>query len=198
MPKHVDHDLRREELASAAFRVVSRSGLDGASLRLVSQEAGWSIGSMRYYFATKTELLVFALRHVGDRIEQRIARLSKQRTALERLREVVDELLPLDEGRRAEANVYVAFLARATVAPELAPVAEGTWRQLHEPLVAHVSAAMLSGELGSDLDAEREASRLHALIDGLTLHLLTAPDGNPPQLVRAVIDQHLDGLRMRS
>lgn len=195
MPKRVDHDLRREELAEAAFRVVARGGVDGASLRLVSQEAGWSIGSMRHYFATKAELLVFALRHAADRIEERIAGLPADRTPLEHLREVAAELLPLDAGRREEAKVYVAFLARATVDRDLAPAAEAAWRQLHEPLAAHVAAAAHSGELDSDLDAEREASRLHALIDGLTLHVLTAPDAAPPDLARAVIDRHLDALR---
>lgn len=191
----VDHDRRRRELAEAAFRVVARTGVDGASLRLVSQAAGWSIGSMRYYFATKGELLVFALRHAADRIEERIAALPAARTPLEHLREVTAELLPLDAARREEAQVYVAFLARATVDPDLASVAEETWLQLHEPLVGHFAAAMRSRELAADLDAEREASRLHALIDGLGLHLLTAPRNFPPDLAIAAVEEHVTALR---
>lgn len=195
MPKRVDHDSRRLELTEAAFRVVARAGVDGASLRLVSQEAGWSIGSMRYYFATKGELLVFALRHAADRIEERIAALPADSTPLEHLREVAAELLPLDAARREEAQVWLAFLARATVDPELAPVAEETWRQLHEPLVGQVATAIRSGELAPDLDAEREASRLHALIDGLALHVVTAPTSAPPELARAAVEDHLSALR---
>jgi len=195
MPKQVDHDDRRRELAEAAFRVVARTGVDGASLRLVSQEAGWSIGSMRHYFATRSELLAFALRHAAHRIEDRIAALPAEHTPLEHLREVAAELLPLDAARREEAQVYVAFLARATVAPDLAPMAGETWRRLHEPLVRHVAAAIRSGERAGDLDPEREASRLHALIDGLTLHVLTAPGNAPPELARAAVEDHLTALQ---
>ena len=150
---------------------------------------------MRHYFASKAELLVFAMQHAGDRVERRIAGLPAGHSGLEHLSEVAVELLPLDDPRREEAKVYVAFLARATVDSDLAPVSEATWSRLHEPLAAHIAAAMRGGELSGDLDAEREANRLHALIDGLTLHLLTAPDAAPVRLARVAIDDHLDALR---
>jgi AcrR family transcriptional regulator len=195
MPKRVDHEGRRRELAEAVFRVVAREGLDGASLRLVAQEAGWSIGSMRHYFATKAELLAFALRHAAERIEERIRRLPGGGTELERLREVVAELLPLDAARREEALVWLAFIARAVVDPTLAPGAEDVWRQLHDPLVRRLEAAVGQGELPAHLDPEREAVRLQALIDGLVVHLVSAPGHAPPQLATAVIDDHLAALR---
>jgi AcrR family transcriptional regulator len=194
MPKRVDHERRRRELAEAVFRVVAREGLDGASLRLVAEEAGWSIGSMRHYFATKAELLAFALRHAAERIEERIGRLPRGGTELERLREVVAELLPLDAARREEALVWLAFIARAVVDPTLAPGAEDVWRQLHEPLVRRLEAAVGQGELPANLDPEREAVRLQALIDGLVVHLVSAPGHAPPELATAVIDDHLAAL----
>jgi AcrR family transcriptional regulator len=195
MPKRVDHERRRRELAEAVFRVVAREGLDGASLRLVAEEAGWSIGSMRHYFATKAELLAFALRHAAERIEERIGRLPGGGTELERLREVVAELLPLDAARREEALVWLAFIARAVVDPTLAPGAEDVWRQLHEPLVRRLEAAVGRGELPAHLDPEREAVQLQALIDGLVVHLVSAPGHAPPELATAVIDDHLATLR---
>jgi AcrR family transcriptional regulator len=195
MPKRVDHQQRRRELADAVWRVVAREGLDGTSLQLVANEAGWSIGSLRYYFASKADLLVFALGHAADRIEQRIGRLPPGGTALGRLRAVLAELLPLDAARREEALVWLAFIARATVDPDLAPVAEDVWRQLHDPLVARLTEAVQAGELPAQLDPELEATRLQALIDGLVVHLVSAPHHAPPQLALAVVDHHLAALR---
>jgi AcrR family transcriptional regulator len=194
MPKQVDHDRRRRELAEAACRVIAREGVDGASLRLVGKEAGWSIGSMRHYFATKGELLAFALRHAAERIEERIERLPAGASPLSRLREVLAELLPLDVARREEALVWLAFLAKAAVDPGLAPFAEDVWRQLHEPLVRRVEATIRSGELPVHLDPEREATRLQALLDGLVVHLLTAPNSVRPRVALAAIEHHLAAL----
>ncbi len=50
MPKIVDHDARREEIAQALWRVVRRDGIRAASVRTVAAEAGWSAGAVRYYF----------------------------------------------------------------------------------------------------------------------------------------------------
>jgi AcrR family transcriptional regulator len=150
---------------------------------------------MRHYFATKAELLAFALGHAAERIEERIGRLPGGGTELERLREVVAELLPLDAARREEALVWLAFIARAVVDPTLAPGAEDVWRQLHEPLVRRLEAAVGQGELPAHLDPEREAVRLQALIDGLVVHLVSAPGHAPPELATAVIDDHLAALR---
>jgi AcrR family transcriptional regulator len=196
MPKRVDHQQRRRDLADAVWRVVAHNGLDGTSLQLVADQAGWSIGSLRHYFATKDELLVFALGQAGDRIEERIGRLPASRTALGRLRAVVAELLPLDTARREEALVWLAFIARATADPVLAPVAEDVWRQLHDPLAARITEAMRSGELPAQIEAECEATRLHALIDGLAVHMVSAPRRTPPELALMVVDHHLATLRV--
>src|SRR5258707_1091431 len=61
MPKEVDHSGRRRELADAACRVIARNGLAGTTLADVAEESGWSIGSIRYYFPTKDELVASAL-----------------------------------------------------------------------------------------------------------------------------------------
>jgi AcrR family transcriptional regulator len=196
MPKRVDHQQRRRELADAVWRVVAHQGLDGTSLQLVADQAGWSIGSLRHYFASKADLLVFALRHAGDRIEQRIARLPASGAALGQLRAVVAELLPLDTARREEALVWLAFIARATTDPTLGPVAEDVWRQLHDPLVARITDAIGRGELPAHIDAEREATRLQALIDGLVVDMVSAPRQVPPELALAVVDHHLAALRV--
>jgi AcrR family transcriptional regulator len=59
------------------FRVIRRDGVDQASLRAVATEAGLVIGSVRHYFATHDEMIVFAMRVLADRVTTRIAALGK-------------------------------------------------------------------------------------------------------------------------
>src|ERR1700735_3131229 len=124
MPKEVDHQARRRELADAACRVIGRRGLAGATLAQVAEESGWSIGSMRYYFPSKDELLASALwrgggGHGGDHPRRTAGGMS-----LADLRNAALELLPLDATRREESRVLLAFLAQAAVIPELAAAAD--------------------------------------------------------------------------
>jgi AcrR family transcriptional regulator len=98
MPKVVDHEQRRRELAQAVWRVIRRHGVERASVRVVAEEAGWSPGALRHYFATQSELLAFAMGLVVERIEGRIAALDHASDPRAAVEQVLHQLLPLDEG----------------------------------------------------------------------------------------------------
>jgi AcrR family transcriptional regulator len=194
VPKEVDHDARRRELADAACRVIARDGLDGTTLADVADESGWSIGSIRHYFPNKDELVASALWRVGERVDDRIRRRTAGGMTLKDLRIAATELLPLDAGGREEAVVHLAFMAQAAVVPALAEAAEGAAQRLQEPLAARITHAMQTGELPPGLDAEDEAARLRLLLDGLRLQLVTTPRQVSAKWALAVLDDHLTAL----
>ena len=194
MPKEVDHDARRRELADAASRVIARNGLSATTLAQVAEESGWSIGSMRQNFPNKDELIASALWRVGERVDERIRRRTAGGMSVADLRIAAAELLPLDASRREEALVYLAFLAQAAVVPALADAAEDTARRLQEPLAARIAHAVQAGELAPQLDAEYEAARLRVLLSGLTLQLLTTPRRSSPEWALTTLDDHLAAL----
>jgi AcrR family transcriptional regulator len=194
MPKEVDHPARRRELADAACRVIARNGLGGTTLAHVAEESGWSIGSIRYYFPDKDALVASALWRVGERIDDRIRRVTAGGMTLNELRMTLAELLPLDASRREEALVILAFMAQAAVEPALAEAAEGAAQRLQEPLAARVAHAVKQGELRENLDAEHEAARLRLLLDGLRVQLLTTPRQTSAGWALAALDDHLSAL----
>jgi AcrR family transcriptional regulator len=194
MPKEVDHAARQRELADAACRVIARNGLAGTTLADVAVESGWSIGSIRHYFPNKDALVGSALWRVGERVDDRIRRRTAGGMTMNDLRVAATELLPLDDSRREDALVYLAFMAQAAVAPELSEVAEGAGQRLQEPLAARFAHAVAAGELPGHLDAGHEAARLRLLLDGLTLHLLTTPKQTSAAWALAVLDDHFASL----
>ncbi|MGK5552788.1 TetR/AcrR family transcriptional regulator [Actinomadura kijaniata] len=185
MPKVVDPEERRRELAEAVWRVVRRDGLDQASVRNVAREAGLSMGSLRHYFTSQAELLAFTLRTVTERIEARIAALPDEPDPRRRAEAVLAELLPLDAERAAENEVWIAFTARSLVDPELRALRDEGYRALRDGCRALVAA------LAPDRDVERETERLHALVDGLAIHAATRPDETTPQRMREVVRAHV-------
>jgi AcrR family transcriptional regulator len=190
MPKVVDPRIRRRELAEAVWRVVRRDGLEHASVRNVAREASLSMGSLRHYFASQSELMTFALRMVIDGIEQRIAALPSDGDPRQRAARVLAELLPLDDQRRAENEVWLAFTARAMTDPELRALRDEGYDMLRAGC-----RGLAAGLIGPGRDPEREAARLHALLDGLAVHAAMRPDADTPDALRAVIADHLAELR---
>ena len=198
MPKEVDHDARRRELADAACRVIARHGLAATTLADVAEESGWSIGSMRHYFPNKDQLIAAALWRVGERVDERIRDRTAGGMTMSDLRAAATELLPLDAARREEALVYLAFLAQAAIVPALADAAEGAAQRLQEPLAARIAHAAAAGELPACVDAEHEAARLRVLLDGLRLQLITTPEHTSAGWALGVLDDHLAALAGRA
>lgn len=187
MPKVVDHDARRAEIAAALWRVVMRDGLEAASVRRVAAEAGWSTGSLRHYFSTQGELLAFAMELVVRRATERITALPTDGEPREVADRILREVLPLDDERRAEMQVWLAFAMHALVDPDLHDVFARAHANLRGLCVR------IAETLGSPRPA-RDGERLHAFVDGLALHAVVAPDRTTPRRMRALLRDALASL----
>jgi AcrR family transcriptional regulator len=107
VPKIVDHQQRREEIALAACRVVARKGFSQATIVRIAREAGYTTGMVAHYFDSKQDIIVAALRLILHRIEQRLTVGGGERHA--DLLALLTEALPVDETRFMECAVWVAF-----------------------------------------------------------------------------------------
>jgi AcrR family transcriptional regulator len=198
MPKVVDHEQRRRELANAMWRVIRRQGVERASVRTVAHEAGWSPGALRHYFTTQSELLAFAMRLVVERIEGRIAALDRATDPRGAVERVLHELLPLDDERRAENEVWLAFTARALIDPELRDQHNEVHDALHEACASSLATLAAAGRADAGPTTALQVERLHALLDGLALHTALRPDLMPPEQILAVMRLHLAALENKT
>jgi AcrR family transcriptional regulator len=195
MPKLVDPEQRRARLADAVWTVIRRDGLERASVRNVAREAGLSMGSLRHSFATQAELLCFAMQLVGDRARARIAALEPVADARRAAEQLLHQLVPLDDERRAEAEVWLAFTGRALVDSRQRAIHQEIHDQLNGACTTAINLLVEAGLTAEGLDVALEASRLHALLDGLALHAVMRPAKVPPSRIVAVLARHLDALR---
>ena len=180
MPKIVDHAARRTEIAHALWRVIARDGLEGASVRVVAAEAGWSLGAVRHYFATQDELVEFATDLMIDGVRERLLAHFDMEPGMPRAQALLEELLPLDERRVGEVNVWLALLGRARREPRLAQLRLDAWeaeRYLCRIAVSDVLGRPTPGPNALlEEDLESVAAQLHTVIDGLTIHGVTVPE----------------------
>ena len=190
MPKVVDHEERRRELAGAVWRVILRDGVEGVSVREVAAEAGWSAGALRHYFGTKEELLASAARLLEERVVRRLQKSTGGLTPREAVRAALCEVLPLDEDRRMEGEVWFAYMSRSLVDKKIAEEHGIVFDGVRELCVRITREMSKIGHLAPGLDSDREAARLHALVDGLAVHGLVERLSEDEML--AVLDAHLD------
>ncbi|GGP33078.1 TetR/AcrR family transcriptional regulator [Streptomyces melanogenes] len=175
MPRQVDHEGRRQLIAEAVCQLADERGLEGVTLRDVAARAQVSMGAVQRCFRTKEEMLVFALGAVGERVAERVrARLvrSPAQSAASALGHAATEISLLREEHRAEARVWLAFVAQAAVSEALAGTLKANYAALQEAFARLVAEADESGAYEVPLDAHHEARTLLALADGLTAHVL--------------------------
>jgi len=175
MPKMVDFDERRAELAEAAARVISRSGIGAATMRDVAAEAGWTTGALTHYFADKRDLLLCTFQ----------ASLGRRRTAQAgrdggdpptRLIGALEGALPLDEDRRRHWMVTIAFCAHAAGDPDLMAAQRDAYREFR----GHVARLVSDCGIAAGSGAATIAERLIATADGIAVQALFDAERWPP------------------
>lgn len=197
MPKIVDHEARREELAGALWRVALREGFSAVSVRTVAREAGWSPGALRHYFPTSGAMTAFAVEWAVGQVRQRFDALDAARGgAITEATpvEILEQLLPLDANRRVESEAWLALVSNAHIGAELRKQrreVDGLIRYVVQTVIRQLDDL---GRLAVHRDPDLETGRLHALLDGLVAQGIADPPGITPTDIRAVLRQHLDDL----
>lgn len=190
MPKLIDHAERRDDLADATWRVIMRDGITGVSIRTVAAEAGLSTGSLRHVFPSKVDLLVYAMQLVNIRVTARVTAIMADADAGDRgrVRAALLEFLPLDPGRRAEMEVNVALFAEARV-EAIREVRDESAEKLRRACRHFLQRLGTNGPEG---ELDDSAAALHALVDGLALHLLIDDSPSARKRTERILDAHLN------
>lgn len=176
MPKQVDADTRRGELAAATRQVILRQGLEGTTLREVAREAGWSIGVLAHYFETKDELLRYSLADpawIMNRFDTTVP------DGLASVRRILERLLPLNAEMRDMWQVWMTFWVSwpgDASWDEERRLRQRRFRRFCRGLIRH---ARDRGELDRNLDAERAGDALAVLLHGIGVQAVLDPRAWP-------------------
>ncbi|WP_344248178.1 TetR/AcrR family transcriptional regulator [Isoptericola hypogeus] len=183
MPSRLDREERRRQVSEAAWRVLVRDGLEALSVRNVAAEAGLPQSSLRYTFPTVATVRERAVALVVERLTERVDAVDPERGDWGRA--VLLELLPLDDERRTEMEVYLALGTAAMTDPSLRDAHRAAQSGVRDVCVRALGA--LAGRAARDV----EVRQVHALVDGLALHLVRQDPGADVAWAVEVLDAHL-------
>lgn len=195
MPRVVDHDARRRELARALVAVARRDGLHAVTMRAVAAQAGVSLGQVQHYVENKAELVRRSLELLeGDshaRWAARLAGLPDPPPPRVLLEAFVGEALPDDEDSRTFHQLFLAAAVLGLTDADMAAqqVMAGPDR-LEAQLVDAIDRAVREGQVTARHDPAVAGAALVTLTHGLGTSVLLGQRSADD--ARAVLRYHID------
>ena len=186
MPKQVDHDARREEIAAAAARVVAEMGIESLTTADLAAAAGCTVGALPHYFRGKEAILLAALQSARASVATRGGEGWKRSGG--GLADVLAAALPLDARSRRDARVWFAFFGRALHSPAIAR----EYRKRYNGLERDAAALIEKAPLREGWDVKTVLETLFAFIDGLAMRALVEPRDWPAARQREALRRQID------
>ncbi len=193
VPRVVDHDERRRQIAEALLAVAARDGHEAVSSRAVAKELGVATGSLWHYFDGFDDVIRAAAAEITRRTDERIRSVTAGLRGLTRLDALMREVLPVEAETRTEAYVVVGFWGRlATLAssPDAGSPTLATWQ---DRISEAIDEAIVDGELSDATPKQAVMSLLRSITYGQQVLEVTEPRGAEAHL--AVLDSILSPWR---
>jgi len=176
MVKPGDQDSSRDRLIRAAGELIIEVGWAGITTRLISERAGVNNALIHYYFGSKDDLLLEAAGAAfAAEAEGPFSAITEAESVREGLRGMFTWLRTI-EADSPSMIISMEAAHRAIRDERVAEFLEGVWSQAFEMLASLIARGQSTGELRDDLDPLDTAVMLGALLDGLFLYRLVAPN----------------------
>ncbi|UOQ56730.1 TetR/AcrR family transcriptional regulator [Leucobacter allii] len=168
MPKLVDHDARRRELADAVLEVIAKEGTASVTLRAVAAKSGWSTGTLNHYARNRDGLLRIALARAAASTRKIYLRADDDIAArpFAHLERILSETLPLDDRRLALTRIFIFYLGEAVADPGLGQELRQYVRNWRQDVEEELRRLIDAGHVSAERDPRALAETLVALADG--------------------------------
>jgi AcrR family transcriptional regulator len=168
---------KAQRIVDAMRHSVARRGSAGSTFDHVSREAGVSRGLLHYYFGTKEQLLVEAVRRD---CELRLERLESQLSTAQTPDDFIDLMAQsLHETVQEDPDFVTLVFELFTLSRRNADIAleyAALMCRMREQLAGMLAAAEKEGVLRLHAEPEAVAEVLFSLGDGFALRMLSEPD----------------------
>lgn len=182
--KKTEPEDRRQNFVEAAYRIIAARGFAQTTLFDVATEAGYTTGALTHYFKTKDELLIAACKHMDQLGAVAISQKLQGSRGFETLWRVLHWQVTLDQEKTALWSTAFTAWERARENPLVAEAVHAssvTWRAHLTRLLQEAQAAE---EIAGEIDLEKAAYGINALVEGICVRSLISKDDS------ARIDAH--------
>ncbi len=164
MPKIVDHNKRREEIALIVEDMAMQHGVEDLKVRDISSRAGYSTNIIYHYFQTKTEMLIFTRAHARQRVVERVSETHRKGGGIF---DCLAVILPDTDDRRREWHTMLSFWGLSAYDPSVAEERVAGSIEANDLFTRIVSVEQEKGHLPQAADCREIALKIQVEINGL-------------------------------
>ena len=172
---------------AAAARVLVRDGSAGMRVRDVAVEAGVSTGIVHYYFGSKDEMLVDALRWAIGKPAERFAELRRDGDHMRVLATLLEVSLPYPGVLFDEYVLWLELWTAVTHDALLQPLCEELAADYRDEMVKLIVDGTVSGVFRPVAEPSVVAERISAMVDGLCFRTVVGYSWTPLDRVRDLL-----------
>jgi AcrR family transcriptional regulator len=179
---------KAQRIVEAMRSSVARRGTAGSTFDHVSREAGVSRGLLHYYFGTKEQLLVEAVRRDCElRMELLEGRLASAQSADDYIDLMAQNLQETVHEEPEFVTLVFELFTLSRRNKDIAAEYAGLMQRMRVQVAAMLAVAQDEGILRLHAEPEAVAEILFSLADGLVLRMLAEPDRDFTATVQAGI-----------
>ena len=195
MPKIVDHQQRKIEIAEITWRLIQTQGLEAVSLRAIAKELGMTTGVLWSYFKDKESLMMFMLDHVfGGDLTLQMVNAAKGTVGVDRIEQMVTASLPLTKQRSQAWQYWVKFLSVAVSREALGAAQRARYTRFRQALRKELKSLDTDGQLSRVHRLEFLADAIVVMVDGIGVDHVLDPKRFNAKHQRSLVQLFLKGL----
>ncbi len=176
MPKIVNRDKKRSEIAQKAIEVLAKRGFQATTIQEIADAAGLGKGTIYHYFKTKEEILLVVSEQIFHEMERSFgAALLRIDEPMEKLSALIEEALHVTDDIEYLFIIYTELWLMNVRGGHYGDFI-GVMKNLHNDLKNLVAGMIEEGKKqkfwAKDTDSDALASYLISSFDGVIAHYM--------------------------
>lgn len=192
MPKLIDHESKKLDIAHAAWKILLKEGMGGASVRNIAKEAGITLGALRYYFTSQEELLAYTEDLVHANLAEKTSELfMADLLPREKILRLLIGLLPEGGGGDSAPEARLIFKLNANYSGKSYDRSRDS---VYQAVKSVMSNLVMLNLLKKDTDLSLETDRLYMMMDGIAMDVILQGTEAKTDKLRSILEIHLNSI----
>jgi len=200
MPKIVDKESKRKEIARIAMELFAHNGYEKTSIREITSQAGMGKGTFYDYFKDKEDILNEIVNLVfKDLAGNLIGKIVHVKDPITQLTVLLKEAVKMSEPFEQLMLTYMDIWRRAVSQKhetEYIRIFQKHLKDSKEAIATIIEAAKAQEKIRADIDSSMIATVLLALFDGFFIHFMTWKSNmDVDTIIQSFIDALMNGMK---
>ncbi|WP_166346534.1 TetR/AcrR family transcriptional regulator [Phytoactinopolyspora limicola] len=192
MPKIIDHDQRRSDIVDVTWELITKGGIEAATMREIASAAGFANGALKHYFPSKDDIIQATYERALELMKSYV-QLGELR-GLAALRAMCLAAMPIDEERITAGRVLLTFWHASLSNPKLYEKYLEHVREWRAQLHQLIAEGREDGDIVTAIPDEQLVDEMVLLNAGANVMSLVGPQFSTVELQRRHIESFMDRL----